>query len=94
MLATALAFAPVPVQAQAGAHEQRPDRVMVRFRADATTSSRNQAIAGIGGTSAQRDTLRSLGLKRIGDTVVKEDRPEIRGMVASVTHLVAVEEVD
>jgi large subunit ribosomal protein L30 len=28
------------------------------------------------------------------DTVVKEDRPEIRGMVATVTHLVTVEEVD
>ena len=39
------------------------------------------------------DTLRSLGLKRIGDVVVKEDRPEIRGMVKTVTHLVAVEEV-
>ena len=36
----------------------------------------------------------SLGLKRIGDVVVKEDRPEIRGMVRAVTHLVAVEEVD
>ena len=42
----------------------------------------------------QRDTLRSLGLKRIGDTAVKEDRPEIRGMVATVAHLVTVEEVD
>ena len=42
----------------------------------------------------QRDTLRSLGLKRIGDVVVKEDRPEIRGMVKTVTHLVAVEEVE
>jgi len=42
----------------------------------------------------QRDTLRSLGLKRIGDVVVKEDRPEIRGMVKTVTHLVSVEEVD
>jgi len=48
----------------------------------------------IGGTSSQRDTLRSLGLKRIGDTVVKEDRPEIRGMVSTVAHLVVVEEVD
>ena len=38
--------------------------------------------------------LRSLGLKRIGDVVVKEDRPEIRGMVRTVTHLVAVEEVE
>ena len=42
----------------------------------------------------QRDTLRSLGLKRMHDTVVKEDRPEIRGMVQTVTHLVTVEEVE
>ena len=42
----------------------------------------------------QRETLRSLGLKRIGDVVVKEDRPEIRGMVHTVRHLVTVEEVD
>ena len=30
----------------------------------------------------------------IGDTVVKEDRPEIRGMIATVSHLVSVEEVE
>ncbi|MDT4915991.1 MAG: large subunit ribosomal protein, partial [Pseudonocardiales bacterium] len=42
----------------------------------------------------QKETLRSLGLKRMHDTVVQEDRPEIRGMVATVTHLVTVEEVD
>ena len=48
----------------------------------------------IGGKQNQRDTLRSLGLKRIGDVVVKEDRPEIRGMVHTVRHLVTVEEVD
>ena len=53
-----------------------------------------QTRSGIGGQQNQRDTLRSLGLKRIGHTVVKEDRPEIRGMVNMVTHLVAVEEVD
>jgi large subunit ribosomal protein L30 len=53
-----------------------------------------QVRSEIGGTRSQRDTLRSLGLKRIGDVVVKEDRPEIRGMVRTVTHLVAVEEVD
>ncbi len=53
-----------------------------------------QKKSGIGGTSSQRNTLRSLGLKRIGDTVVKEDRPEIRGMIHAVTHLVVVEEVD
>jgi large subunit ribosomal protein L30 len=53
-----------------------------------------QIKSGIGRQQNQRNTLRSLGLKRIGDIVVKEDRPEIRGMVESIPHLVAVEEVD
>jgi large subunit ribosomal protein L30 len=53
-----------------------------------------QTKSVIGGKQNQRDTLRTLGLKRIGDVVVKEDRPEIRGMVATVTHLVTVEEVE
>jgi large subunit ribosomal protein L30 len=44
--------------------------------------------------ASRTSALRSLGLKRIGDVVVKEDRPEIRGMVKTVTHLVSVEEVD
>lgn len=48
----------------------------------------------IGSKHNQRETLRTLGLKRLGDVVVKEDRPEIRGMVATVSHLIAVEEVD
>ena len=53
-----------------------------------------QVRSPIGGSAAQRNTLRSLGLKRINDVVVKEDRPEIRGMVNTVAHLVTVEEVD
>ena len=53
-----------------------------------------QIRSGIGGKSNQRNTLRTLGLKRLHDVVVKEDRPEIRGMVQTVTHLVAAEEVD
>ncbi|HEY0643157.1 MAG TPA: 50S ribosomal protein L30 [Nocardioides sp.] len=52
-----------------------------------------QQRSSIGCKQNQRDTLRSLGLKRIGDVVVKEDRPEIRGMVHTVRHLVTVEEV-
>jgi len=52
-----------------------------------------QTGSKIGTKPNQRETLRSLGLKRIHDVVVKEDRPEIRGMVATVPHLVAVEEV-
>jgi large subunit ribosomal protein L30 len=53
-----------------------------------------QVKSKIGAKQNQRETLRSLGLKRIHDTVVQEDRPEIRGMVATVTHLVTVEEVE
>jgi large subunit ribosomal protein L30 len=42
----------------------------------------------------QKDTVRRLGLHRINDSIVKEDRPEIRGMIRKVQHLVSVEEVD
>ncbi len=51
-----------------------------------------QVRSEIGGTESQRGTLRALGLRRIGDVVVKEDRPEFRGMVRAVAHLVTVEE--
>jgi large subunit ribosomal protein L30 len=53
-----------------------------------------QTRSRIGATAQQRGSLRSLGLKRIGDVVVKDDRPEFRGMIAAVRHLVTVEEVD
>jgi large subunit ribosomal protein L30 len=53
-----------------------------------------QIRSKIGGTRDQRDSLRSLGLHHIGDVVVKLDRPEIRGMINAVRHLVTVEEVD
>ena len=53
-----------------------------------------QKRSTIGCKQNQRDTLRTLGLKRIGDVVVKEDRPEIRGMLLTVRHLIVVEEVD
>jgi large subunit ribosomal protein L30 len=47
----------------------------------------------IGRPKDQKDTVRRLGLHRVRDSVVKEDRPEIRGMIAKVRHLVDVEEV-
>ena len=52
-----------------------------------------QRKSRIGGNRAQRASLRSLGLRRIGDTVVLADRPEFRGMIKTVRHLVTVEEV-
>ena len=53
-----------------------------------------QTKSVIGGKQNQRDTLRTLGLKRIGQSVVREDKPEVRGMITTVAHLVTVEEVD
>jgi len=47
----------------------------------------------IGRPKDQKDTVRRLGLHRIRDSVVKEDRPEVRGMIEKVRHLVDVEEV-
>ena len=52
-----------------------------------------QVKSTVGNKPEIRNTVRSLGLKRINDVVVKEDRPEIRGMVNTVRHLVSVEEV-
>lgn len=42
----------------------------------------------------QRNTLRSLGLKRIGDSVVRDDNLQNRGYIRAVAHLVKVEEID
>jgi len=50
------------------------------------TRSRN------GSDKRQVDTLRSLGLRRIGHTVERDDSPQVRGMIAKVRHLVEVSE--
>ena len=51
-----------------------------------------QVKSAIGIKPKQRGTLRALGLRRINHTVELPDRPEIRGMVNRVPHLVKVEE--
>ncbi len=51
-----------------------------------------QMKSTIGGTKKQRDTMLSLGLRKIGQSVEREDRPEVRGMIQVVSHLVTVEE--
>lgn len=53
-----------------------------------------QTKSGISEKPEHRETLRSLGLKRIGDVVVREDTPANRGYVRAVRHLVKVEEID
>ena len=52
-----------------------------------------QVRSNIGIKPKQRGTLRALGLRRIGKTHTLPDRPEIRGMIARVPHLIEVEEV-
>jgi large subunit ribosomal protein L30 len=52
-----------------------------------------QVRSAIGAKPKQRGTLRALGLRRIGHSNTLPDRPEIRGMLARVPHLVTVEEV-
>jgi large subunit ribosomal protein L30 len=51
-----------------------------------------QVRSSIGIKPKQRGTLRALGLRRIGTTVEHDDTPVIRGMLATVPHLVRVEE--
>ncbi len=52
-----------------------------------------QIRSSIGTKPKQRGTLRALGLGRIGKSHVLPDRPEIRGMLAKVPHLVEVQEI-
>jgi large subunit ribosomal protein L30 len=52
-----------------------------------------QVKSGIGSKPKHRGTLRALGLGRVGKSHVLPDRPEIRGMIAKVPHLVSVDEV-
>ncbi len=52
-----------------------------------------QIRSGIGGKQNQRDTLRSLGLRKISQQVVREDDAVTLGMIQTVRHLVTVEEV-
>ncbi len=49
--------------------------------------------SSIGYSENQKRTLKALGLRRLGDVVIKSDNPAVRGMVATIDHLVEVEEV-
>jgi large subunit ribosomal protein L30 len=52
-----------------------------------------QVKSAIGRRPDQRGTLRALGLKRIGHTVIQEDTPVIRGMVNKIAYLLEVRPV-
>jgi large subunit ribosomal protein L30 len=57
-----------------------------------TTVRITQQRSRNGANRRQLDTLRSLGLRRIGHSVQHEDSPQLRGMVRAVAHLVRVEQ--
>jgi len=53
-----------------------------------------QVRSAISRKTNQKETIRSLGIRRLHQTVEHDDHPAIRGMIATVQHLVRVEEVD
>jgi large subunit ribosomal protein L30 len=65
-----------------------------------TTTSKNmgkmlrvtQVRSAIGGTRRQRESLKGLGLRRIGASAIVRDNAATRGLINSVQHLLAVEE--
>ena len=48
----------------------------------------------IGRSRYQREVVKGLGLRRLHHTVIREDTPAIRGMIAKIPHLLKVEEVE
>ena len=57
-----------------------------------STLAIKQVKSANGTNASQRDTLRTLGLRRIGQVVERPDSPQLRGMVHKVQHLIVVEE--
>jgi len=66
---------------------------MAKFTPEGASLVVTQVKSGIGSKPKHRGTLRALGLGRIGRSNTLPDRPEIRGMIARVPHLITVEEV-
>jgi len=60
---------------------------------DSTQLKITQVRSTVGARWKQRESLRTLGLRKIRQSVVREDNPQNRGLIAVVHHLVQVEEV-
>ncbi len=52
-----------------------------------------QTYGLVGATKSQRNSMRTLGLRKIHQSVIREDTPQTRGLINAVQHLVEVEEV-
>lgn len=66
---------------------------MPRKKAEAKKLRITYVKSSIGYAQSQKDTVRALGLRRLGDQVEQIDTPTLRGMLAKVSHLVQVEEI-
>jgi large subunit ribosomal protein L30 len=53
-----------------------------------------QRRSAIGRGNVQQETIRALGIRRLGQSVVHQDSPQIRGMIQRVVHLVEVQETE
>jgi large subunit ribosomal protein L30 len=62
--------------------------------ADAKRLKVTQIKSTIGTKRNHRESLRTLGLRKIRQTTVRDDTPQVRGLIHTVRHLVTVEEVD
>jgi len=49
--------------------------------------------SAIGYSADQKETIKSLGLRKLNSSIVREDTPVVRGMIFKVRHLVTVQEV-
>ena len=66
---------------------------MPRRKSEARKIRITYAKSSIGYSYMQKQTVRALGLKHLGDAVEHEDNPVVRGMVDKVRHLVQVDEI-
>jgi large subunit ribosomal protein L30 len=82
-----------PTKAATGAATTKAPAKAARTAKTAPGLRITQVRSAIGTKPKHRATLRALGLRGIGKTNDLPDRPEIRGMIARVPHLVRVEEV-
>lgn len=48
----------------------------------------------IGYPRIQKEIIKGLGLRKLQSSVIREDRPEVRGMIRKITHLLKVEAVE
>lgn len=53
-----------------------------------------QVGSAIGRNFDQKGTLKALGIRKVNQTVIKEDTPQIRGMIRKISHLLTVEEIE